>query len=124
MLKVCFVIDQTTSGSPPNATLRVKLGGTNVFVSGTGVLTPASTTSRSGTQCVPIQGTAAAGASVTVEAGGLFQTGSMGILTLNTLGAVSGINTTGTLSVQISWQWAAATAGNNVILRQMWVMAQ
>lgn len=122
-VEVCGVVDLVTSGSPPNLTLAVQVGSVAVLAN-TAVAPTSSLTNKGATRCAIIQGTAAAGASTSLEAG--FTSGSTLLTTtINGFNAiaqpVTGFATNGALTVQFSALWSANTAGNSVALRQFWV---
>ena len=123
MFEACAAFEFTTSASPPNGTLRLKAGATNLFVSGTGALLNSSVTSKSMSVCVPVQGTAVAGAAAAVEIGGLVGHTNPGAIELNQTAMTVAVATNAQIVLQWSYTWAANTAGNNIILRQMYVKA-
>lgn len=124
VITVCWVIEQTVGASSPNATMRMKLGGTNVYATSTTILTINNASARGSTTCIPIQGTAAAANPANIEVGGMFTPVLTQQAVMNSVAQpVSTLNTLGTLSLQLSWQWATNPgAGYSVTLRQLWIV--
>jgi hypothetical protein len=121
-IQVCAVFEYTASASPPTLTLRFKAGSTTL-VAETATAPNASQTNRGFPLCFILQGTAAAGASVSVEAGFLGTVWSNLNAMNNTVDQpVAAIATNGALTLQISAQWGTATNGNTVQLHQFYVM--
>lgn len=121
VIEVCGTFDVTHSSSPPNGTLGLELGSTSVFSAG--AFGPsASITARGYRQCWEVHGTAAPGASVSVEASGMVLSPTSGAAVLNSVAQpVGGIATNGTLVISLAYTWAANTAGNSVVLRSFTV---
>ena len=123
-VQVCGVFELTTSGTAPTLILRFKAGSTELV--GNLAAAPAnSLTTRGFGQCYILQGTAAAGASVSVEAGynGGTATWAAGSNTVNTVDQpVAAIATNGALTLQFSAQWGTATTGNTIQLHQLIIM--
>ena len=121
-VQVCAVFEFTTSGSPPTLTTRFKAGST-VLVASQAMTVPSNLSNRNGTTCYILQGTAAAGASVSVEAG--FIGGPTTFNNANQFSPtdqpVAGIATDSALAIQISAQWGTATNGNTIQLHQFYV---
>jgi hypothetical protein len=122
-IMVCMVLQFSTSSSPPTMLVRLKLGSTAV-VNNTAVTVAGSMSSKGVSYCYTVQGTAAAGASVSVEAGYLSgpQINASATLFNQVAQPVSGIATNGQLTVQLSAQWGTATSGNTVRLQQFYVV--
>jgi hypothetical protein len=120
-VQVCAVFELTTSATAPTLTVRFKAGSTVLAANpATAPINSAST--RGASYCYLLVGTAAAGASVSVEAGfvgGMVHTAAL----MNNIDQpVAGIATNGALTLQISAQWGTATNGNTVQLHQFYVM--
>jgi hypothetical protein len=118
-LRVSAVFEATTSGSAPNITLRLKAGSTVLWQSGTAG--PGNNLSNAGSGMTwVIQGTAAPGASVSVETGGVGNICSAATnpnCGRNTVAQPVSVATNASFTLQLSAQWSAATNGNNVKLR-------
>jgi len=122
-VEVCGVFDFVSSSSPPTLVLSIQVGSTAVLAN-TAMAPTVSLTNKGATRCAIIQGTAAAGASTSLEAG--YTSGSpIPTVTINQFNAVAqpvaGFATNGALTVQFSALWSANTAGNSIALRQFWV---
>jgi len=121
-IQVCATVELTTTASPPTLTLRFKAGST-VLAAQPAQTTGANMTNRGLTFCLMLQGTEAAGASVSVEAGVLGWGTHNQTLFLNNIDQpVAGIATNGALTIQVSAQWGTATTGNTAQLHQFYVM--
>ena len=122
-IRVCAVFEYTVTAPSPTMTIRFKLGSTPVVTTSASVLASGQT-DKGFPLCFIVQGTAAPGASVSVEAG--FDGGSTNpsVLTFHNMVAqpVAAIATNGALTAQISGQWSAATTGNTIRLQQFYVM--
>lgn len=120
VLRVTAIFQYTSSSSVPASTIKLKLGSTNVYSSpsAAGILS-SNITSKGVSMVWIVQGTAAAGASVNVEAGVLHGINSGAAMQNNTATPIAAIATNGALIISVSWQWAANTAGNNIILQQL-----
>mgnify|MGYP001605289328 CR=1 FL=1 len=121
-IRVCGVFEMTTSGTAPTITIRFKVGST-VLVGNVAQAPVSSLTTRGFSHCFILQGTAAAGASVSVEAGYdatmIFNVN----FPLNSIAQpVAAIATNGALTVQFSAQWGTATTGNTIQLHQFYVL--
>lgn len=123
VLRVTAVVEMTTSASPPSLTLRGKLGSTNLYT-GTSSPPTGNMTARSAILQWLIIGHQAVGASQQVEwTGPTNASGPVGAGgSLNTTGQpVAAIATNGALTLGISAQWSANTAGNSIRLRALMI---
>jgi hypothetical protein len=121
-LRVCGVFEATSSGTAPTLTIRFKAGTTVLVAPVAGAVTN-NMTNWGQTRCFILQGTAAAGTSVSVEAGLDGYYARWGSNEVNTIDQpVAGIATNGALTIQISAQWGTATTGNTVQLHQFYVL--
>ncbi len=122
LLRVTVACELTTSGSPPTFQPRFKLG-TTVTATQVATAPAASLTSRACFYEFILQGTAAPGASVNIEAasGGVASrtTDLVFGLSANTVAQPVAVATNAAQTLQLSLQLGTATIGNFVRLRQM-----
>lgn len=120
VLKATFVWQATTSGGAPTQRLRVKLGSTEMYDS-TAVTVTNGQTTRGQVSVLYLQGTAAAGASVSVEAGWspCGATPVMHCVAGNTIAQGVAVATNAQQILSATLQFSANTAGNTVTLRQL-----
>ncbi len=120
VLKATFVWEATTSGGAPTQRLKMKLGSTIMYDS-TVVTVTNNQTTRGQVSVLYLQGTAAAGASVSVEAGWQpcgatpIQPGVAG----NTIAQGVAVATNAQQILSATLQYSANTAGNTLTLRQL-----
>ncbi len=120
-VQVCGVLQESTSGSAPTLIIRLKAGST-VLVAFPAISPGNNLNSRGLAFCYLIQGTASPGASVSVEAGyqGVVPVNATGYL--NNIAQPVALATNGSLTIQMSAQWGAATSGNTIRLQQFYVL--
>ena len=131
VLRAKATLDVTSSSTPVTAIIKLKLCSVSGCGSGTIVnvfvplaITPgASLTNKGGVGDWMIQGTAAAGASVSVECGGTIAlpaaTDNLTAKMNDQATAVAGVPTNGALFLTVSLTYSGNTAGNSMTLTQL-----
>lgn len=119
-IQECLEFALTSSGSPPNQTIKIKMGATTLFTSsGTGA--SATLTNRSGAVCFLVHGTTAVSASSAVEVSGNGGGNNLppGFSGGTNSGEFANLATNGALAETITDIFAAGTAGNATGLRKV-----
>lgn len=120
VLRVSIIYSLTTSGTAASLTLRLKAGTTALVT--IGAAAPSNNLAGIGYGFTfLVQGTAAPGAAVSVESGVNAASIGAGAGSRNATTQPVALATNGALTLQLSAQYAAATTGNVIVLRQWMV---
>lgn len=121
-LRIFLGIEVSTTVTVPTYQMRMRVQkagpvNVNLYQATAAAVVSATTTTTSFAQLFVIQGTAAPGASVSVETA-IHQSG-LGGFTRNIISPSALVDTASAQTIQFTMQYGAATAGNNCTLRQV-----
>lgn len=122
VLRIFCGIEVSTTSVVPTYLMRMRVQkagpvNVNLYVPTAAAVVSTTTTTTSFAQIFVLQGTAAAGASVSVETA-IHQSG-LGGFTRNLISPSALVDTASAQTIQFTMQYGAATAGNNCTLRQV-----
>lgn len=124
-IRVCYVLEYTTSASPPTIELSLNFGTTPVVSTLTTAAPGASLTTRGVGMCYIVQGTAAIDGTDPVEAGldTFSPIGATGNTIPNDVAQPVTIDASATQVISLSALWSANTAANSLTVRQVRITA-